>query len=85
MSFSYEFTEHALQRINERGISIQWIEKTLYHPTRVEPHESDPELSYALAVISEYGNRVLRVVYKTSENPVKIITVYFDRTMKGKL
>ena len=85
MSFSYELTEHAYERIKERGISLEWLERTLFKPIRVEPHEKDPELTYALAVIPEYGNRVLRVVYKTTETPIKVITAYFDRSLKGKL
>jgi uncharacterized DUF497 family protein len=85
MSLNYKLTEHAQERINERGISLEWLERTLSNPTRVELHETDPELSYALAVIPEYGNRVLRVVYKTTENQFQVITAYFDRSLKGKL
>lgn len=85
MSFDYELTEHAHERINERGISNEWLERTLFNPMRVSPHETDPELQYALAVIPSDGNRVLRVVYKTTETPIKVITAYFDRSLKGKL
>ncbi|EAZ93103.1 DUF4258 domain-containing protein [Crocosphaera chwakensis] len=54
MKSSYELTEHAKKRLDERSIP-------------------------------EFGNRVLRVVYKPTENPIKVITVHFDRSMKGKL
>lgn len=45
MSFNYQLTEHARERLNERGISLEWLERTLSNPTRTEPHETDPELS----------------------------------------
>jgi hypothetical protein len=30
-------------------------------------------------------NRVLRVIYNKTVDPAAVITVYFDRRMKGKL
>jgi len=47
--------------------------------------KDDIELEHALAKIPEFGNRVLRVIYKKKASPLKIITVYFDRTMRGKI
>lgn len=85
MSLDYKLTEHAKERIDERGISLEWLERTLSNPTRIEPHETDLQLSYALAAIPECENRVLRVVYKITENQFKVVTAYFDRSLKGKL
>jgi len=82
----YELTKHAQSRLDERNdISLEWVERTLLNPQRVESDERDPKLIHALASIPEYDNRVLRVVYNPTENPWKIVTVHFDRRMKGKL
>jgi len=35
--------------------------------------------------IHEHGGRVLRVVFNGTGDPMKGVTVYFDRAMKGKL
>ncbi len=45
----------------------------------------DDSLEHRLGKIVEYGNRVLRVVYNKDTEPIKLITVYFDRKMKGKI
>jgi hypothetical protein len=42
-------------------------------------------LEHRLGVIDEFGARVLRVVVNPSAVPLRIVTVYFDRRMKGKL
>ena len=38
-----------------------------------------------LKLIPAFGDRVLRVIYNATKEPPLIVTVYFDRTMKGKL
>lgn len=35
--------------------------------------------------IPEHGDRVLRVVVNKSVVPDRVVSVYFDRTMKGKI
>ena len=82
---NYRLSEHAATTIRERGIKPEWIDITLDEPELSLPHEEDTALRYALRRIPEHGNRVLRVIYNADENPAVIVTVYFDRTMKGKL
>ena len=81
----YELSDHAAKRIFERKIEPHWIEATLSEPDRREQDEIDPTASHALKQIAEMDNRVLRVVYNTTTIPVRIISAYFDRRMKGKL
>lgn len=81
----YEFTEHAKQMIAEREIAIEWVERVLNNPVKIEQDQDDPTLRHALGRITEYGNRVLRVVYNETTEPKRIVTVYFDRKMKDKL
>ena len=81
----YTLSEHAASAIIEREILQEWLDQTLDSPDLSLPHESDPNLRYALKRIAECENRVLRAVYNADKNPINIVTVYFDRTMKGKL
>ena len=54
-------------------------------PERTEPDKQDAGLTHHLGKIAEYGNRVLRVVTNDQTVPARVVTVYFDRKMKGKL
>lgn len=81
----YELTEHAKDVLAEREIPAEWLERVLDAPARTEPDKDDPQLTHHLGVIPEHGNRVLRVVFNSVVTPVRIVTAYFDRTMKGKL
>lgn len=80
----FTLTAHAATVISERGIDIEWIERVLLEPARMEPDRNDPSLAHALAPIAERGDRVLRVVYNPSDNPLRVVTAYFDRRQRGK-
>lgn len=82
---NFTLSEHAEITIRERKIDLEWIERTLASPGRVEADREDPNARHALAVIPENGDRVLRVIYNHTKNPPHLVTVYFDRTQKGKL
>ena len=84
-NFQYQLTEHAKKVIYERNIKLEWIEHTVSSPLKTELDASDIELEHVLAKIQEYDNRILRVIYNKTTKPFKIITVYFDRALKGKL
>ena len=80
-----EFTSHAETVMIARSIAGQWVEAVLSNPERIEPHRDDPELKHALGRIPERAGRVLRVVYNDSVVPIRVVTVYFDRTQRNKL
>ena len=82
MSFLY--TQHALQRMAKRQIQPEWVEQTVLRPGRIEPDENDATLEHRLSVVPELANRVLRVIVSKNE-PKRVISVYVDRKMKGKL
>lgn len=82
---NYTLSAHAEVVMTERSIKREWLNKVLAHPELVEKDREDPEITHALGKIPEHGGRVLRVVYNGTRKPMKIVTVYFDRTMKGKL
>ena len=82
---NYQLSRHAHTALVEREISEKWLERALQEPTRVEPDEHDPALVHHLVSIPEHGGRVLRVVLNNQVAPSRIVTLYFDRKMKGKL
>lgn len=82
---NYTLSKHAEDVIRERGIDPGWISITLEKPALVLPGRDDPDTEHALRAIPEYGSRVLRVIYNRTREPVHVVTVFFDRTMKGKL
>ncbi|MGV8933145.1 MAG: DUF4258 domain-containing protein [Gallionellaceae bacterium] len=83
--FEFEYTTHAQTVATSRAIKNDWVVSTLTTPELQIPDREDPELMHALSKIPENENRVLRVEYNATTDPVRIVTVYFDRTMRGKL
>lgn len=81
----YTLSRHAQVRLAERKIALIWLERVLVSPQGTEPDPDDPALEHRLAAIPECGDRVLRVVCDPRQNPLKVITVHFDRSLKGKL
>lgn len=81
----YDLSAHARHVLGERGIRLEWLERVLRQPALRLPDGLDTALEHHLARIDEHGGRVLRVVVNTAAQPPRIVTVYFDRTMKGKL
>ena len=82
---NYALSQHAQTRLTERKIPLEWLERVLSSPSLIEADPDDSELEHRLAAIEEAGYRVLRVVCKPGASPLKIITLHFDRSMKGKL
>ena len=81
----YILSEHAETTVSERAIKREGIDAALNDPDLLLPHETDVTATYAFKRIEEFDDRVLRIVFNADENPVIVITAYFDRTMKGKL
>jgi hypothetical protein len=81
----YDLSNHARDVLAERRIQTTWLERALSAPARVEASEGDATLESRFVRIREYGDRVLRVVVNKQVAPVRVVSAYFDRTMKGKL
>jgi len=81
----YELTQHAREILHERDISLEWLERILAAPERIEPDSRDASLEHRLGRIAQHGNRVLRVILNPQVTPPRVVTVYFDRTMRDKL
>jgi hypothetical protein len=71
-------TDHAKRRCARRRIQIEWIERALERPARLESDREDQTLLHALYQVPERSFRVLRVIYnETLDRPV-VVTAYFD-------
>ena len=81
----YELTQHAHRVASERGISSEWIKITLSQPELVLPDPGDRTIERYFRRIPEFGMRVLRVGANTKVEPVRVVSVFFDRSMKEKL
>jgi len=81
----YTITQHAHDAMEKRGISLAWLERALASPQLCEPDASDQTLEHRLAVIPEHGHRVLHVIINKQVAPERVVTLFFDRNMKGRL
>lgn len=81
----FELTAHAVTVMAERQIPLAWVERVLMKPELIEPDRVDPDLRHALGRIPERDDRILRVVYNINIEPWRVVTAYFDRTMRDKL
>jgi hypothetical protein len=78
-----QYTQHAEDVLAERKIRREWVLRVVVNPARTAS-PGDGTKHY-LARIREHGNRVLRVVVNPGMHPPCVVTVFFDRRMKGKL
>ena len=79
------YTEHALNAMAERGIPHDWVRQAVADPDRRAPNPNAPDSEFFFRRVREQGDRVLRVVVNTSAAPWRVVTVYFDRGMRGRL
>jgi hypothetical protein len=82
---NFKLTHHAENAMIKRRIEKGWLERALAFPQRIEPDETDPILEHRLVAIPEFENRVLRVIINAHTNPIQVITMFFDRKIRGKL
>ena len=69
----YELTQHAQKVMAERGISIKWMERTLFQPELVSPDTEDNAVERYFRKIPEFGGHVLRVAVNTKVEPVRVV------------
>ena len=69
----------------ERSISIEWGEFVVSGPEVRIPDPNDSQVERFYRRIPEHGNRVLRVAVNTNVAPWRVVTVFFDRSMRGEV
>lgn len=79
-----KFTRHAESMLAERGIERGWVERTINEPDESKPDHARPNVTRAFRPIPEREGRVLRVVYSTSDNEIRVITAFFDRARRRR-
>ena len=77
-----EFTRHAAQVMAERAISAEWVERVLTAPAWRLPDPNDPTVERFFGRIAERDGRALRVVVNTSVAPWRVVSVFFDRSVR---
>ena len=50
----YILTQHARDALAKRKIDVEWLERTLARPQRVEQDKTDRSLEHRLAIIPEH-------------------------------
>lgn len=78
-------TQHARQRLGERGIALEWIERTTRDPQWTRPDPLDALVQRRYRAIPEQGHRVLRVACVETDAEIRIITVMFGRDAEPPL
>jgi len=78
-------TKHAEVSAAEREIQMEWICRALENPDRREADRREDGVELFYAKIAAYGNRVLKVVVNVQVDPWRVMSVYFDRSMKERL
>lgn len=81
----YVLTEHAERVLAEREIATEWLERTLATPALREPDPVEKGLERRYLPIPERDGRVLRVIVDPTVVPVRVVSVFFDRTKRGQL
>ena len=77
-----KLSKHTADEIKRRGILLSYIEAALTSPDRVAQDVTDPALSRSYKIIPEFGNRVLRVVYRPDGHDIFVVTAHWDRGAK---
>ncbi len=83
-SLILEYTRHAVHVMEVRVISKEWVELAVTEPALRTPDPSDPEVERFFRRIPERGGRVLRVAVNTRVTPWRVVSVFFDRSMRGE-
>lgn len=78
-------TIHAQEMLVKRNIPLAWVERAVVAPELRQPDPIDSSLELRFVKIPEHGNRVMKVVVNKLASPERVVSVYFDRRMKGIL
>ena len=76
---------HAKVFAEEREILLERIRLALEQPDYRETDRREEGVELFYAKIAAHGNRVLKVVVNVQVDPWRVMSVYFDRSMKERL
>jgi hypothetical protein len=78
----FQLSSHAHEQMIIRELKISWVSDTLSNPERILLLADSFGNTHYLKQISEFGNRWLRVVVNPTQEPPRIVTLFFDRRVK---
>ena len=81
----FVLSKHAEISAAEREIPVEWIRQTLEDPDRRDADRREVGVELFYAKIAANGNRVLKVLVNVQVDPWRVMSVYFDRSMKERL
>ncbi len=79
------YTSHALDVMEQRGIRPEWVERAVAVPERQTRDPYDGAVERFFSRVPESGGRVLRVAVNTESDPWRVVSTFFDRSMRGGL
>ena len=71
--------KHTADEMENRGITLGFIEAALAAPDHVTPDAKDAALTRSYKVIAEFGGRILRVVHRPHGSDIFVVTAHWDR------
>ena len=80
MNLKYEPSNHAGDMLLVRAVSEEWVVRAINSPDRTEVGEDHNE--HYIKAIPEFGGRFLRVVVNPQQDPIKVVTLFFDRRIR---
>lgn len=79
------YSWHALYVMAERLILPEWVQRTVADPELRTSDPTDSAVERFYREIPEREHRVLRVAVNTRVAPWRVVSVFFDRRMRGRL
>ena len=79
------YTLHALHVMAERGIPSEWVVRAVEAPDRRTRDPNDEAVERFYVRVPEHDSRVLRVAVNTDSDPWRVVSTFFDRSMRGEL
>ena len=79
------YTKHAVHVMQERGILTDWVERAVAAPEKRTRDPYDGAVERFFVRVPERGGRVLRVAVNTHSDPWRVVSTFFDRSMRGEL
>ena len=79
------YTRHALDVMERRGIRPEWVQRAVAAPGRRLRDPYDAAVERFFSRVPERDGRVLRVAVNTESDPWRVVSVFFDRSMRGEL
>lgn len=76
--FPYLLSRHAVEQMRKRGIPAAWVHRVIEHPDDEEIDSEDPSCRHAIKRSRDFGDRILRVIYNITTEPLTVVTAFFD-------